>query len=111
MAEQRKPLMLALPHKGSRSIAEKHSMGIEIRMPSTQAGMDQATLVRWLKSEGDKIVKGEAIAEIETEKVTLEIEAECDGTLGRILVLPGSQDVSVGTVLGVIVAVGESNSF
>jgi pyruvate dehydrogenase E2 component (dihydrolipoamide acetyltransferase) len=87
---------------------DKERMGIEIRMPSAGAGVDQATLVRWLKNEGERVVKGEGIAEIETDKVTFVMEAECDGTLERILVQPGSDAVPVGTVLGVITGVGES---
>jgi pyruvate dehydrogenase E2 component (dihydrolipoamide acetyltransferase) len=75
-------------------------------MPSLGFDMTEGQLARWLKNEGDPVEKGQAIAEIETEKATVEIEAAASGILARILVQAG-QTVPVGTVIGVIVEAGE----
>jgi pyruvate dehydrogenase E2 component (dihydrolipoamide acetyltransferase) len=75
-------------------------------MPSLGFDMTEGQLARWLKNEGDPVEKGQAIAEIETEKATVEIEASASGILARILVQAG-QTVPVGTVIGVIVEAGE----
>lgn len=82
-------------------------MAIEIKLPSVAAGMEEATLVRWVKSEGESVTKGEALAELETDKAVMEVEAEASGVLGRVLV-PGNTDgVPVGTVIGVLMEPGE----
>jgi pyruvate dehydrogenase E2 component (dihydrolipoamide acetyltransferase) len=75
-------------------------------MPSLGFDMTEGQLARWLKSEGEQVEKGQAIAEIETEKATVEIEAAASGILARILVQAG-QTVPVGTVIGVIAEAGE----
>ncbi|MGM0704168.1 MAG: pyruvate dehydrogenase complex dihydrolipoamide acetyltransferase [Pseudomonadota bacterium] len=85
-------------------------MAIEIKLPSVAAGMEEATLVRWVKSEGESVAKGETLAELETDKAVMEVEAEASGVLGRVLV-PGNTDgVPVGTVIGVLMEPGEEAS-
>lgn len=83
-------------------------MPLEIVMPSLAAGMTEGTLTRWLKGEGDAVAKGEAIAEVETDKATLEMEAEETGILGRILVPAGPGAVAVNTPLAVLFKAGEA---
>lgn len=85
-------------------------MAIKIELPSVAAGMEEATLVRWVKAEGDKVSKGETLAEMETDKAVMEMEAEADGVLGRILVPGGTEGVAVGTVIGVLLEPGEDES-
>ncbi|TDB04656.1 pyruvate dehydrogenase complex dihydrolipoamide acetyltransferase [Halomonas marinisediminis] len=85
-------------------------MAIEIELPSVAAGMEEATLVRWVKVEGDKVSKGDTLAEMETDKAVMEMEAEADGVLGRILVPGGTEGVTVGTVIGVLLEPGEDES-
>jgi pyruvate dehydrogenase E2 component (dihydrolipoamide acetyltransferase) len=81
-------------------------MPTDVFMPSLGFDMTEGKLARWLKQEGDRIQKGEAIAEIETEKATVEIEADASGVLAKIIVQAG-QTVPVGTVIGVIAEAGE----
>lgn len=83
-------------------------MASDIVMPVLAAGMEEATLVRWLKAEGDAIAVGDVIAEVETDKATMEMEAEAAGILGRILVGDGSEGVPVHTPIAVLLADGES---
>lgn len=80
----------------------------DILMPSLSAGMEEGHLVRWLKSEGEAIRLGEAIAEIETDKALMELEAPHAGILASILVGDNSQGVAVNTLIGLIVADGEA---
>src|SRR5512146_2763990 len=81
-------------------------MPTHVLMPSLGFDMTEGKLARWLMKEGDRIEKGQAIAEIETEKATVEIEATTSGVLAKILVQAG-QTVPVGTVIGVIAGAGE----
>lgn len=81
-------------------------MAISIPMPVLSAGMTEAAVARWLKAEGDSIAKGEAIAEVETDKATLELEAEADGVLGRILA-PAGTTVAVNDAIALLLAPGE----
>ncbi len=83
-------------------------MATEILMPVLAAGMEEATLVRWLKAEGDAIAVGDVIAEVETDKATLEMEAEAAGVLGRILVGDGSAGVPVNSPIALLLADGEN---
>ncbi len=76
-------------------------MATDVIMPSLGFDMTEGKLLRWLKREGDRVEKGQAIAEIETEKATVEIEAAVSGTLAKIAVQAG-ETVPVGTVIGVI---------
>ncbi|WP_017664122.1 pyruvate dehydrogenase complex E1 component subunit beta [Porphyrobacter sp. AAP82] len=83
-------------------------MGIELKMPALSPTMEQGTLAKWLKQEGDKIAPGDIIAEIETDKATMEFEAIDEGVLEKILVPAGTEDVAVGAVIALIVGEGES---
>lgn len=78
-----------------------------IKLPSVAADADAGTLHQWLKQEGDTVAVGEALAEIETEKAIVEINAEQAGVLGRIVVQAGPASVPINTVIGVLLAPGE----
>ena len=81
-------------------------MGIELKMPALSPTMEEGTLAKWLKQEGDEIVAGDIIAEIETDKATMEFEAVDEGTLGKILVAEGTEGVKVGTVIATMAGEG-----
>ena len=83
-------------------------MSIEIRMPALSPTMTEGNLAKWRKREGDRINAGDVIAEIETDKATMEVEAIDDGVLGRILVAEGSENVQVNAVIGVLLQNGEA---
>ncbi len=83
-------------------------MAIQVLMPALSPTMTEGNIARWLKSEGDSIAPGDVIAEIETDKATMEVEAVDEGTLGKILVPEGSEDVAVNTPIAVILEDGES---
>ena len=85
-------------------------MPIEILMPALSPTMTEGTLARWLKNEGDAVAPGDVIAEIETDKATMEVEAVDEGKLGRILVPGGSEHVAVNTPIGLLLADGEDSS-
>jgi pyruvate dehydrogenase E1 component beta subunit len=79
-------------------------------MPALSPTMTEGNLARWLKAEGDHVAAGEVIAEIETDKATMEIEAIDDGTLGRILVAEGAEGIAVNTPIALLLAEGEDAS-
>src|SRR5829696_1984234 len=83
-------------------------MPIQVLMPALSPTMEKGNLAKWLKKEGDAVKSGDVIAEIETDKATMEVEAVDEGTLGKILVAEGTADVAVNTPIAVIVADGES---
>lgn len=83
-------------------------MTIEILMPALSPTMKEGNLAKWLKKEGDKIKAGEVIAEIETDKATMEVEAVDEGILGKIIVAEGSENVAVNSVIALILEEGES---
>jgi pyruvate dehydrogenase E1 component beta subunit len=85
-------------------------MPIEVLMPALSPTMEKGNLAKWLKSEGDKVKAGDVIAEIETDKATMEVEAIDEGTLGKILVPEGTADVAVNTPIAVILGDGEDSS-
>ena len=85
-------------------------MPIEILMPALSPTMTEGTIARWLKSEGDMVEPGDVIAEIETDKATMEVEAVDEGRLGRILVPGGSENVAVNTAIGLLLGEGEDDS-
>jgi pyruvate dehydrogenase E1 component beta subunit len=85
-------------------------MPIEILMPALSPTMEEGNLAKWVKNEGDKIVAGDVIAEIETDKATMEVEAVDEGTLGKILIPAGSEGVKVNTPIAVLLLEGESAS-
>ncbi|MBB6309854.1 pyruvate dehydrogenase complex E1 component subunit beta [Xanthobacter tagetidis] len=82
-------------------------MAIEILMPALSPTMEKGNLTKWVKKEGDAVKSGDVLAEIETDKATMEVEAVDEGILGRILVPEGTQDVAVNTPIATIVAEGE----
>jgi pyruvate dehydrogenase E1 component beta subunit len=85
-------------------------MPIEVLMPALSPTMEKGNLAKWVKGEGDKIKSGDVIAEIETDKATMEVEATDEGTLGKILVPEGTADVAVNTPIAVILSDGEDAS-
>jgi Pyruvate/2-oxoglutarate dehydrogenase complex, dihydrolipoamide acyltransferase (E2) component, and related enzymes len=82
-------------------------MPIQITMPALSPTMEEGTLSKWLVKEGDKISSGDVIAEIETDKATMEVEAVDEGTLARIVVPEGTQGVKVNSVIAILAAEGE----
>jgi pyruvate dehydrogenase E1 component beta subunit len=82
-------------------------MPIEILMPALSPTMEKGNLAKWLKKEGDAVKSGDVIAEIETDKATMEVEAVDEGTLGKILVPEGTADVAVNTPIAMILSEGE----
>src|ERR1700751_695510 len=85
-------------------------MPIQVLMPALSPTMEKGNLAKWVKNEGDKIRIGDVIAEIETDKATMEVEAVDDGTLGKILVPEGTIDVAVNTPIAMILGEGEDAS-
>jgi pyruvate dehydrogenase E2 component (dihydrolipoamide acetyltransferase) len=83
-------------------------MATNILMPALSPTMTEGNLARWLKQEGERIKAGDVIAEIETDKATMEVEAVDEGILGRILVPAGTQGVKVNDVIAVLVEAGEA---
>jgi pyruvate dehydrogenase E2 component (dihydrolipoamide acetyltransferase) len=84
-------------------------MPIEILMPALSPTMEDGTLARWLVKEGDEISSGDVIAEIETDKATMEFEAVDEGTMGRILIAEGTSGVLVNTPIAVLLEEGETS--
>src|ERR1700686_913839 len=82
-------------------------MPTNILMPALSPTMEKGNLARWLKKEGDKIKSGDIIAEIETDKATMEYEAVDEGTLAKIVVPEGTQDVAVNSGIAIMAAEGE----
>jgi pyruvate dehydrogenase E1 component subunit beta len=83
---------------------------IEILMPALSPTMEKGNLAKWVKNEGDAVKAGDVIAEIETDKATMEVEAVDEGTLGKILVPAGTADVAVNTPIALILSDGEDAS-
>jgi pyruvate dehydrogenase E1 component beta subunit len=83
-------------------------MPIDILMPALSPTMEEGNLSKWLKQEGDAVAPGDVIAEIETDKATMEVEAVDEGTLGKILVPAGTEGVKVNTPIAVLLQEGES---
>ncbi|WP_306119924.1 MULTISPECIES: pyruvate dehydrogenase complex E1 component subunit beta [unclassified Roseitalea] len=83
-------------------------MPIDILMPALSPTMEEGNLAKWLKKEGEEVAPGDVIAEIETDKATMEVEAVDEGTLGRILVGEGTEGVKVNTPIAVLLGDGES---
>ncbi|OYR19216.1 pyruvate dehydrogenase complex E1 component subunit beta [Brucella thiophenivorans] len=85
-------------------------MPVEILMPALSPTMEEGKLSKWLKKEGDKVTSGDVIAEIETDKATMEVEAVDEGTVGKILIEEGTEGVKVNTPIAVLLGDGESAS-
>ena len=86
-------------------------MATNILMPALSPTMTEGTLAKWLKAEGDTVKAGDVIAEIETDKATMEVEAVDEGVLGKILVPAGTEGVKVNAVIAVLVEPGEAAVF
>jgi len=82
-------------------------MPIELKMPALSPTMEEGTLAKWLVKEGDTVAAGDLLAEIETDKATMEFEAVDEGTIAKILVAEGTDEVKVGTVIALIAGEGE----
>ncbi|MXP42324.1 pyruvate dehydrogenase complex E1 component subunit beta [Altererythrobacter soli] len=85
-------------------------MAIELKMPALSPTMEEGTLARWLVKEGDTVAAGDVLAEIETDKATMEFESIDEGTVGKILIPEGSENVKVGTVIAMLAGEGEDAS-
>ena len=85
-------------------------MPIEILMPALSPTMEEGTLSKWIKKEGDTVKSGDVIAEIETDKATMEVEAVDEGVLGKLLIAAGTEGVKVNTPIAVLLQDGESAS-
>lgn len=85
-------------------------MPIDILMPALSPTMEEGTLSKWVKKEGDTVKSGDVIAEIETDKATMEVEAVDEGTIGKLLVAAGTENVKVNTPIAVLLQEGESAS-
>ena len=85
-------------------------MATEILMPALSPTMEEGKLVKWLIKEGDSVQAGDVIAEIETDKATMEVEAVDEGTLAKILIEEGTEGVKVNTPIAVIAEEGEDAS-
>jgi len=82
-------------------------MAIELKMPALSPTMEEGTLAKWLVKEGDTVKSGDILAEIETDKATMEFEAIDEGTIGQILIAEGTDNVKVGTVIATITGEGD----
>jgi pyruvate dehydrogenase E1 component beta subunit len=83
-------------------------MAIDIQMPALSPTMEEGTLAKWMVKEGDTVASGDVLAEIETDKATMEVEAVDEGTIGKLLVSEGSEGVKVGAVIAQLLEDGES---
>src|SRR5260370_15534730 len=86
------------------------TMPIQVLMPALSPTMEKGNLSKWLKKEGEPIKSGDVIAEIETDKATMEVEATDHGTLGKILIPEGTADVAVNPPIPTILAAGDNAS-
>jgi pyruvate dehydrogenase E1 component beta subunit len=85
-------------------------MAIELKMPALSPTMEEGKLARWLVKEGDEVRSGDILAEIETDKATMEFEAVDEGKVGKIVIPEGSENVKVGTIIALINGEGEASS-
>src|SRR4029079_14986655 len=83
-------------------------MALELKMPALSPTMEEGTLAKWLVKEGDNVSSGDILAEIETDKATMEFEAVDEGTISKILIPEGTDGVKVGTVLALMGGEGEA---
>ncbi|MEL6285471.1 MAG: biotin/lipoyl-containing protein, partial [Pseudomonadota bacterium] len=82
-------------------------MAVDILMPALSPTMEEGTLSKWLKAEGDTVEAGDVIAEIETDKATMEVEAVDEGVISKILVPEGTEGVAVNAVIARLIEDGE----
>ena len=85
-------------------------MPINITMPALSPTMEEGNLAKWLVKEGDHVAPGDVIAEIETDKATMEVEAVDEGTVAKLVVAAGTEGVKVNTVIAILAAEGEDAS-
>src|SRR5204862_1244563 len=85
-------------------------MPIELKMPALSPTMEEGTLAKWLVKEGDEVKSGDILAEIETDKATMEFEAVDEGTVAKILVPEGTDGVKVGAPIAILAGEGEDAS-
>jgi len=85
-------------------------MAIELKMPALSPTMEEGTLAKWLVKEGDTVSAGDVLAEIETDKATMEFESIDEGTVGKILIAEGTEEVKVGTVIAILAGEDEDAS-
>ena len=85
-------------------------MPIELKMPALSPTMEEGTLAKWLVKEGDEVKSGDILAEIETDKATMEFEAVDEGTIAKILVAEGTDGVKVGAPIAILAGEGEDAS-
>src|SRR3954471_5141268 len=85
-------------------------MPVELKMPALSPTMEEGTLAKWLVKEGDDVKSGDILAEIETDKATMEFEAVDEGKITRIVVPEGTDEVKVGAVIAIMAADGEDAS-
>jgi pyruvate dehydrogenase E1 component beta subunit len=83
-------------------------MATEILMPALSPTMEEGTLAKWLVKEGDTVASGDIMAEIETDKATMEFEAVDEGIIGKILIAEGTEGVKVNTPIAILIEEGES---
>src|SRR5438876_4394723 len=101
-------MRLPIPAPPARSASRPRAvMPVNILMPALSPTMEKGNLAKWLKKEGDKVKSGDVIAEIETDKATMEVEAVDEGTIAKILVPEGTQDVPVNDIIAVLAGDGE----
>src|SRR5689334_9559010 len=100
--------MLGYGLRPNPTYEEENDMPTEILMPALSPTMEEGKLAKWLVKEGQTIKAGDVIAEIETDKATMEVEAADEGTLGKILVPEGTEGVKVNTPIATLLAEGES---
>ena len=85
-------------------------MAVQILMPALSPTMEEGTLSKWLVKEGDAVTSGQILAEIETDKATMEFEAVDEGTIGKLLIAEGTAGVKVNTAIAVLLEDGEDAS-
>src|SRR6187551_2630415 len=85
-------------------------MALELKMPALSPTMEEGTLAKWLVKEGDEVRSGDVLAEIETDKATMEFEAVDEGTISKILVPEGTDGVKVGTAIALMGGEGEESA-
>jgi pyruvate dehydrogenase E2 component (dihydrolipoamide acetyltransferase) len=103
-------MALLFGHERPFAKGKSPSMPIELKMPALSPTMEEGTLAKWLVKEGDTVKSGDILAEIETDKATMEFEAVDEGTIAKILVDEGTDEVKVGTVIALIAGEGEDVS-
>src|SRR3982074_3799559 len=102
-----RPFGIIAKEKNREGPLQGHQMATNILMPALSPTMEQGRLAKWLKKEGDAVRSGDVLAEIETDKATMEVEAIDDGTLAKILVPDGTDNVAVNTPIAVITGEGD----